>query len=228
VSNQTADQLAAIGPSRDTIRVIPNGISIEEIQSIPATSDGFDVLFAGRLIADKNVDMLLAAFDEVADHHGATLGIVGNGPQFDALVRQATQLRHSEKVSFLGFLDEYEDVLAHMHAADVFASPSTREGFGITLIEAMAANCTVIGVEHEGSAVSEVIGEGGFVTEFSVEALADALDDALAGRRPPHDPQTVVAQYDWEVVAQRAERVYADVLEKSVHADTEGCLNVSP
>jgi len=38
-------------------------------------------------------------------------------------------------VEFLGFLDDYEDVLGHMRAADVFASPSTREGFGLTFAE---------------------------------------------------------------------------------------------
>lgn len=38
------------------------------------------------------------------------------------------------RVEMLGFLDDYADVLGHMRAADVFASPSTREGFGITFL----------------------------------------------------------------------------------------------
>ena len=219
VSNRTADQLAAIGPSRDAIRVIPNGVNVEEIRSVPAASDGFDVLFAGRLIADKNVDVLLSAFDEVAGRHDATLGIVGDGPQFDALVEQAGQLRHAERVTFLGFLEAYEDVLAHMRAASVFASPSTREGFGIALVEAMAAGCTVVGVDHEDSATSEVVGEGGFVTDCSVEAFADALDAALSGRTPPKDPQSVARQYDWDVLARRAERAYAEVVGETVRRD---------
>lgn len=218
VSHRTADQLAAIRPSRDgtrsareEIRVVPNGVNVEEIRAVPPAEDGFDVLFAGRLIADKNVDELLAAFDEVAGRHDATLGIVGDGPQFDALVEQAQQLRHADRVTFLGFLEAYEDVLAQMHAARVFASPSTREGFGISLVEAMAADCTVVATDHPDSAASEVVGEGGFVTDPSVAALAETLDAALAGQRPSEDPQRVAEKYDWDVLARQAERAFAEI-----------------
>ncbi|CDK39343.1 glycosyltransferase [Halorubrum sp. AJ67] len=85
--------------------------------------------FAGRLIAHTNVDRLLEAFDRVAADTDATLGIVGDGPERDALKAQADALTHADRVEFLGFLDDYEDVCGHMRAADVFASPSTREGF---------------------------------------------------------------------------------------------------
>jgi glycosyltransferase involved in cell wall biosynthesis len=60
-------------------------------------------------------------------------------------------------VEFLGFLNDYEDVLGHMRAADIFASPSIREGFGVTFVEAMAADCTVIAADHPDSAADEVI-----------------------------------------------------------------------
>jgi glycosyltransferase involved in cell wall biosynthesis len=221
VSRRTADQLATIGPARDAIRVVPNGVNVAAIREVSPADDGFDVLFAGRLIADKNVDALLSAFDGVSERHDATLGIVGDGPEFDALVQQARGLRHADRVTFLGFLEDYEDVLAQMHAASVFASPSTREGFGITLVEAMAADCTVVAVDHADSAASEVLGDGGFVTDLSVDGLADALDAALAGERPPQDPQRVAEQYDWDVLARRAERAYAAVAGERVPEDRQ-------
>lgn len=210
VSGITADRLAEIGPARESIRVVPNGIAIDQIQNAPLPDAGeqFDILFAGRLIADKNVALLLEAFDAVASDHDATLGIIGEGPELDRLQKQARRLEHTGRITFLGFIDEYEDVLGHMRAARVFASPSTREGFGITCAEAMAADCTVIAADHPESAASEVIDSAGYLVEPTVDALAATLDRALAGERPPTNPLDRAKQYDWDRVAQRAETVY--------------------
>ncbi|QCJ45967.1 glycosyltransferase family 4 protein [Haloprofundus sp. MHR1] len=212
VSGITADRLAKIGPSRNSIEVVPNGIDISQIDDAPLPrdngQDSYDVLFAGRLISDKNVSLLLDAFDSIADHYDATLGIIGDGPESDRLRKQASKLGCSEQISFLGFLDEYDDVLGHMRAARVFASPSTREGFGITFAEAMAADCTVIAADHPESAASEVIEDAGYLVDPSKEAVADALDRALAGDRPTQNPRSRAQQFDWDNVADQAESAY--------------------
>lgn len=215
VSGVTADRLATLGPDRDRIRVVPNGLDTQQVRTAPLPDDpaeGYDLLYAGRLIEHKNVDLLLDAFDRVADRHDATLGVIGDGPEADALRRQASGLDAAADIEFLGFLDDYEDVLGHMRAADGFVSPSTREGFGITFAEAMAAGCTVVGVEHPHSAASEVVGDAGFLADPSVAAVADALDRTLDGDRPAVDPTERVERYDWSSVARRAERTYERAL----------------
>lgn len=208
VSGFTADRLAEIGPARADIDVVPNGIDVDRVRATPPAPEGFDVLFAGRLTQAKNVDLLLTAFDRVADRHDARLGIVGDGPARAAAERAAADLSHPDRVAFLGFLEEYETVLAHLCAAPVFASASTREGFGITLLEAMAADCTVVTVGHADSAAEEVVGDAGFVVEANEAALARALDRALDGDRPPADPRQVARRYDWDRIADRALAVY--------------------
>lgn len=212
ISSVTANKLSQLGPDRDRIEILPGGIDVKQIQSISPVDDGFDVLFAGRLISDKNVNMLLSAFDEIASEHDVTLGIIGEGPQEDVLRDQAARLDCSDQITFLGFLEEYEDVLAHMQAAQLFVSPSTREGFGITLAEAMAANCIVITVNHPNSAGKEVVDNGGFVTEVSTSALAEAMERALSGERPPRDPLAVAQEHDWDAITERAEQVYLNVI----------------
>jgi glycosyltransferase involved in cell wall biosynthesis len=216
VSGITADRLAGIGPARESIAVVPNGIDVNRIQAAPLPEqrgeDSYDVLFAGRLIADKNVSLLLDAFDAVADRYDATLGIIGDGPESDRLRRQAQQLDHADRITFLGFLDAYDHVLGHMRAARVFASPSTREGFGITVAEALAADCTVIAADHPESAAREVLGDAGLLVQPKREALVTALERALAGEQPRTAPQERAAAYDWASVANRAETVYKQAI----------------
>lgn len=215
VSQVTADRLATIGPKRERIRVIPNGINTAQICNAPLPSEpdgGHDVLFAGRLVEHKNVDYLLTAFNRVADQYDASLGIVGDGPEAESLKQQTSGMDAEDRIDFLGFLDSYEEVLGHMRAADVFVSPSTREGFGITFVEAMAANCTVLAARHPHSAAKEVIGDAGYLVEPNPDSVADVLSKALAGERPPTDPQKRAARYDWSNVAGQAERTYRRAL----------------
>lgn len=208
VSGITADRLAEIGPRRDSINVVPNGIDTEQVRTAPLPGQGYDIVFAGRLIEHKNVDMLLDAFDRVATDHDATLGIIGDGPERERLEAKRESLTHADRVDMLGFLDEYEAVLGHMRAAEVFASPSTREGFGITFVEAMAADCTVVAAAHPESAAEEVIGDAGFCVEPTVDALEATLRDVVQGTRPTTSPVERAQQYDWDAIADQAERAY--------------------
>jgi len=215
ISGMTADRLAAIGPTRETIEIVPNGIDVEQIKNVPLPEEGYDVLFAGRLVEHKNVDVLLDAFNPTASKEDVTLGIVGDGPERERLEAKRESLTHADRVEFLGFLDDYEDVLGHMRATDVFASPSIREGFGITFVEAMAADCTVIAADHTDSAADEVIGNAGFLVEPTVESLTETLDDALCGERPPTNPVERAQRYDWDAVADQAEAAYQRAIDGS-------------
>ena len=210
VSATTANRLARIGPDRNRIDVVPYGVETGSFLSTPPADDAFDVLYVGRLIPEKNVDLLLSAFDEVADSRDVTLGIIGDGPQRRALESHAASLTHGNEVTFLGFLDDDEDVYAHMRGADVFVLPSTREGFGITVLESMAAGCTPVVVSHRDSAVSEIVGDCAIETDESASAIAEAIESALAGRVPAVNPVEEARKYEWDEVARRAERVYEE------------------
>lgn len=210
-SKMTADRLSQISRSKKEINVIPNGIDVDKIQNVSAAADSFTVLFAGRLIDDKNVDMVLDAFNRVGSN--ATLGIIGDGPMRSTLEAKTERLDCKSQVTFLGFLDSYKDVLAYMKGASVFVSPSFREGFGITLLEAMAADCTVITVDHMHNAGKEIVGEAGFVTDPSLDSITQALDKALSGDRPSKNPVSTAKHYDWEIITTKTENLYFDIVE---------------
>ena len=209
-SEMTARKLTALGLGHDDVTTIPNGIDVAAVRETDPAEDGFDVLYAGRLIEDKNVGLLLDAFDAAATED-TTLGIIGDGPYAPTLHEHAARLDAADCVTFLGFLDEYVDVIAHMVAAEVFVSPSTREGFGITLLEAMAADCTVITAEHPHSAGGEVVGDAGFITSPVVKDITAVMEKALAGDRPPVDPVERAAAYDWNKITTETEQYFEDL-----------------
>jgi glycosyltransferase involved in cell wall biosynthesis len=102
-----------------------------------------------------------------------------------------------------------------MRAADVFASPSTREGFGLTFAEAMAADCTVIAADHPDSAADEVIGDATFLIDPNAESLGEVLNRALDGARPDENPRERAKRYDWDAVADQAEQAYQRAVDGS-------------
>jgi glycosyltransferase involved in cell wall biosynthesis len=155
------------------------------------------------------VDLLLRAFDAVCEDHGIRLGIVGDGPERDRLRKLAADLGLRERVDFLGFVEDHDEVLAQMRAATVFCSPSTREGFGITVVEAMAAGCAVVAADHPESAVGEVVGDAGILVEPTVEGVDRGLRRALVDGPAPLSPEKRAQRYDWDTVADEAAARYA-------------------
>lgn len=215
VSRNTADRLARIGPEREDIAVVPNGIDYEHIRNVAPTESGYDVLFVGRLIEDKRVDLLLGAFDRIAHDHDLTLGVIGDGPQAERLRQLAESLDTSDRIDFLGFVEDHDDVLAQMRTASVFASPSTREGFGITTVEAMAAGCTVVAADHPESAVAEVVGDAGILVEPTVDGVERGLRRALDTNPTPIAPETRAKRFDWDTVAEQALDRYASAVDST-------------
>jgi glycosyltransferase involved in cell wall biosynthesis len=209
VSENTADRLARIGPDRENIAVVPNGINYDHIQSITPADPGYDVLFAGRLIEDKRVDLVLQAFDRVARDRSLRLGVIGDGPEADRPQRLAERLETSDRIDFLGFVADHDEVLAQMRAASVFASPSTREGFGITTLEAMAAGCTVVAADHPESAVDEVTDDAGILVAPTVDGVEDGLRRALDANPTLTAPEVRAKRFDWDTIAKQALDRYA-------------------
>jgi glycosyltransferase involved in cell wall biosynthesis len=124
------------------VDVIPNGIEPPppaEPARVPAGKRV--VLSVGRLESYKRFDALVQAVARLDD--SILLALVGDGPQREALQRQARELGVEHRVLFLGRLDDTE--LASWWArADVFVSLSEQEAFGIALGEALAVGVPVI------------------------------------------------------------------------------------
>ena len=104
---------------------------------------------------------------------GLEVRIVGNGPCGAALGRQARDLKLSGTVTWLGDVSRSR-LAAEYAGCDIFCLPSVQEGFGIVLLEAMAAGKPVVGAR--AGAIPEVIPHGMLAEPDSSEALAVAIE----------------------------------------------------
>ncbi len=129
------------------------------------------VLFVGRLVRYKGVDVLL---DAMRDSPAVAL-IVGEGPQRVSLQQKAEALGVADRVAFLGEVDDQE-LAALYHACDVFALPSVtrQEAFGVVQIEAMTYGKPVISTDL-GTGVA-------WVNQHGVTGLVVPPADPLALR----------------------------------------------
>jgi glycosyltransferase involved in cell wall biosynthesis len=149
------------------------------------------LLSVGRLEANKGQRELVPAFATVAGHHpSARLLIVGEGEDHRALVDEVAAAGLAGQVSVLG---RRSDVPVLAALSDVFVSTAHHEGFGMAVLEAMAAGCAVVAYSSDAVAIGEFV-EDGVTGRLVAEhpgplalAIVEVVDDrsALAemGRR---------------------------------------------
>jgi glycosyltransferase involved in cell wall biosynthesis len=209
ISQKTRIDLIKRGKVRsERIDVIPVGIDLERIVKIAPARESTDVLFAGRLIHEKRVDLLLNAI-AVAKKEIPTItcAIIGDGPERGLLEDLAVKLGVEENVSFTGFVDQ-DGLTAYMKASKVFVLPSIREGFGLVIVEANACGLPVISIRHDMSAVRELVEDGvnGFlVNDISSREIAEAItklvtDEALR-KRLAENGFAMAKKYGWSDIS---------------------------
>ena len=128
------NQLVSIGVPKHKIAVIKPGVTIKKMK---VAREKKTVLFVGRLVKTKRVDLLLKAMKHLPKDY--SLHIVGDGEERENLEELGKAL--GVNVTFHGARSP--DVF--YSKATVFVSPSETEGLGYTSLEAMCAGCPVIG-----------------------------------------------------------------------------------
>jgi glycosyltransferase involved in cell wall biosynthesis len=157
-----------------SVRTIYNGIPDVDIEPLPRPRDGVVIGFTGRFVEQKGLETLLDAVALVDD---ATLVLVGDGPEREALESRARELGIENRVVMTGWTS---DARRHLSTFDVFALPSRFEGFPLVLLEAMLAGLPTVATDVGSVAESVVDGETGvIVAPDDSRALASALQRLL-------------------------------------------------
>lgn len=219
VSHLTASRVEA--RRHEEVRVIPNGIPAGRIReaALGAEDSGPPLVYAGRLLREKRVDLLLEAVARLArSRPGPLLSVIGDGPDRERLTGLVERLGLQTAVTFHGHLPTNADVWRVLGASRIAVQPSSREGFGLFPLEAMAAGLPVVYCESSESALGELVEPGvhGACTQPQPDALAMALERLLADpgevRRLADEARRHAARFDWSVVATDMEKVFLSLL----------------
>lgn len=213
------------------IRTIYNGIYPEEFKSSRSEvarlrkdlglESKFVILFVGGLIQRKGLHVLLLAMKFLLQHIDRCdpcpeLIIIGSGKQ-ERFKKIVHRLNMDKFVSFKGRVND-EAKRNFFKVCDVFVFPSLLEGFGLVLLEAMAAGKPIVSSNIGEIPILLKDGENGrLVGPNDFEELAHALafflknpEEAVkAGRR---NLQYVSENFHWKETAKRTEEVYNDLL----------------
>lgn len=175
------------------------------------------LLAVGRLAAEKNLDMVLRAFDAMrAAHPDVKLVFVGDGP-----LRESLQQRCPE-AQFAG-MRQQEELAAYYASADLFLFPSVTETFGNVTIEALASGLPVLAFDTAAAADWVRHGANGWLVPPGDEPGYVAQAAQLA-----REPQRIaeasalarrqVAQLDWQQIAVQVENLFLNTLGTPVRA----------
>lgn len=169
------------------VQVISTGIEIAEFaapdrswlrREYGIASDEKILLHLGRLGKEKNVGFLLKVYNEISKKHPkARLVIVGDGPERQALLEEATQMG-LPNVLFTGKLPR-QRVVDSYAGADLFLFASTTETQGLVLGEAKAAGVPAVAVKALGASEMVTDGVDGFLTPLSLEPFIARVDQLL-------------------------------------------------
>jgi glycosyltransferase involved in cell wall biosynthesis len=154
----------------------PDPATVEAWRARQGLGDRFTAVVVGRLAPSKAVDVAVRAVAE-AIRAGADveLVVVGDGEQRPVVEAVAAECHVSDRVRMMGRVSDSELRLA-VASADVLVSTSTYEGFGLTIVEAMAAGLPVIAVAVGGVVDIVVDGvTGHLVPAGDVAGIADRL-----------------------------------------------------
>jgi len=173
------DQWIKRGINPDKIKIFPRGIDTEAYHPRRRKTNFWEkygikgktvFLYVGRVSKEKNIDVLMAAFEQLAAHHGQiALAVVGDGPY------QRELKQRYPAVVFTGYFSG-ETLWEAYASSDAFVFPSTTDTFGNVILEAQASGLPTIVSDIGGP--MELVEEGvnGFVTRaFDATQIAQKM-----------------------------------------------------
>jgi glycosyltransferase involved in cell wall biosynthesis len=217
------DVVSRLGVDPESITVVPLAVDLEEFSQLSGRTAQevrtvYDLpakymLYVGALEEHKRVPLAIAA----ATRAKVPLVIVGqHTPEQQRHLAETVERLHAGPfVRYLGYVPG-EDLPLIYRNANVFVFPSVYEGFGLPILEAMAAGCPV--VTTSAASLPEVAGDAAVVLppddlEALVEAVSEIAEHNDLQRRLIKAGTARAKEFTWEETARQTLRVYERVLD---------------
>ena len=197
-----------LGVDTDVFRPAPRDAALRDELELPR--DRKVLLYVGRLSPEKNIGLLLAAFEALHARHPSQyhLVIVGDGP----LRRILPATRHrTGALTWRSYIQDNAMLSRYYHAADLFIHPGVCETFGLVVLEAQACGLPCVGISGSFMDANVMVGLDQWAKRNDPQDLADAverfehLDLAALGTEAS---RLVQAQFAWRKVFARQWDLY--------------------
>jgi glycosyltransferase involved in cell wall biosynthesis len=196
------------------ITVIPNGVEYNKFCEKSHKKKWGKIVYVGRLIPHKHVEMLIEAFREVKKKlPEAELHVIGSGSLLPSIKIQASKI---DACFIHGFLPE-DRMVDILKTSWLFVSLSEREGSGISSLEASAAGIPVITTSYPDNAVKEMINhvKSGIVVHPNVSDIVSAIlkvySDEESWKEMSNNAQLFAMKNDWDLVASQMEAYFCKI-----------------
>lgn len=228
VSHQVRRELLAAGVDDHRLRVIANGVDLDEFRpptvarSTLGLPQGMLLLFVGDIKTPrKNLETLLRALVRTAD---ATLVVVGNtaGSPYPELARK---LGLAARVKFLGYR---RDIPQLMRAVDLFVFPSRYEACSLVLLEAAASGLPIVAAQSTGGTelltreCSVLVNDPDDDTELAA-VLGELLASPATVERMGVAARAIAETHSWQAMASRYLQIYRELGERRAGALVAQC-----
>lgn len=177
VSESTKSELVEQGIPENNIKIIHNSVDHSLYRPNQNKNNSlFTIGFLGRIKKYKSIDHLLEAFDRIkVELPDAKLVIIGDGDYLPKLRAAVSKMKYRGDVEFTGYVSGEEKV-RRVQQMDVIVNTSSKEGWGLTVIEANACGVPVIGADVPGLRDSIKDEETGLLYRYGdIEALTALL-----------------------------------------------------
>ncbi|MEM3011309.1 MAG: glycosyltransferase [Candidatus Bathyarchaeia archaeon] len=213
---------------KEKIVVVRNGVDVSEF-NVKTDLSSFRrryakpeekiILYVGRLVYEKGVHVLIGGIPKVlAEIPNVKLVIVGEGGMREELLKEAWDFGIAHKVLFTGFVDK-KTLISLYKVSDVAVVPSLYEPFGITALEAMAAQVPVVVsdtgglaeiVEHDKTGVKIYPDNSDSVAWGILRVLKDS---AYRNKLRRNAYMKLLSDYSWNKIAEQTAKIYHEALQ---------------
>ena len=233
ISTAIQQEIVAAGAATERVALIPHGVDTRrfrpadsrekmDLRRVVGLPEGGElVVFTGRLLRGKGIEILLDAFERVVEvRREARLVLVGDGGDQTLSVEKALRARVADgalatRVTFAGRVENVED---YLRAADVFAFPSFFEAMPLSVLE--ATSCGLACVASAVGGIVDVIEDGRsgiLLPPGDADALARTLTSLLgdAAKRSALGSsarERAVALFDFDATVGRYATLFEDLV----------------
>lgn len=210
------------------IKIVEPGVNLDKYKQEFSTEYTEEILFKlgikkndefmftiGTLQKRKNILNIIRAFNRYKENNSKLkLVIAGNpGDNYQEIINEYNSSKYKNDIKILNYISEEEKIVLYKNAK-IFIFPSLYEGFGMPIVEAMAAGISVI--TSNISSMPEVLGDAGIlVNPYSIEEISKAIEKYDTNeklRKESVEKGYIQCQkFTWENSAKKLEKIYKEM-----------------